>query len=119
MSESVDTSTWQYAVIAVRTEPPRERLVIAYPDETTLRAFIAAPNIIALGYDSRDQAVADIDRYIPMTVASQRSSAGELVSTNRKSPKKARATNMRSADRFGLGWSQSFFSVFPGKRFIG
>jgi hypothetical protein len=43
MGESVDVSTWQYAVIALRTEPRRERLVIAYADEKTLRTLIAAP----------------------------------------------------------------------------
>lgn len=108
MSALADISTWQYAVIAVRTEPSRERLVIAYPDEKTLRAVVAGPSIVALGYDSRNQAVADIDRCIPMTVASQRSSTGELVSTNRKSLEKGRTAKRTSTDRYGLRWTQSF-----------
>jgi hypothetical protein len=49
VDELVDTA-WRYAVISVRSEPDRERLVIAYPDETTLRDLIVAPSIAALGY---------------------------------------------------------------------
>ena len=53
MDELLDTSTWQYAVISVRSDPARERLVIAYPEEDILRDLIAAPSIVALGYTSR------------------------------------------------------------------
>ena len=60
MDEVVDTSTWQYAVINVRSEPDRERLVIAYPDEGSLRFLIAAPSIVALGYSSRADALRSI-----------------------------------------------------------
>ena len=62
MEELVDTSTWRYAVITVRSDPARERLVIAYPDEDTLRDLIAAPSIVALGYTSRADALKNIDR---------------------------------------------------------
>lgn len=61
MDELVVTSTWRYAVINVRSEPDRERLVIAYPDEGSLRFLIAAPSIVALGYTSRADAVRNID----------------------------------------------------------
>jgi len=59
--ELVDTSTWQYAVISIRSKPDREELVIAYPDEDTLRDLIAAPSIVALGYTSRADALKNID----------------------------------------------------------
>jgi hypothetical protein len=62
VDELVETSTWQYAVICVRSEPDRERLVIAYPDEETLRNLIAAPSIVTLGYSSRADALKNIDR---------------------------------------------------------
>jgi hypothetical protein len=62
VDELVETSTWQYAVICVRSEPDRERLVIAYPDEETLRDLIAAPSIVALGYGCRADALKNIDR---------------------------------------------------------
>jgi hypothetical protein len=63
VDELVDTA-WRYAVISVRSEPDRERLVIAYPDETTLRDLIAAPSIVALGYTSRADALKNIDRCV-------------------------------------------------------
>jgi hypothetical protein len=48
----------QYAVIQVSnmTDPP-ERLILAYTDERTLRALIARPSIVGLGFGSRDEAV--------------------------------------------------------------
>src|SRR4051795_2951308 len=61
MNDLVDTSAWRYAVISVRSEPDRERLVIAYPEEETLRGLIAAPSIVALGYTSRADALKNID----------------------------------------------------------
>jgi hypothetical protein len=57
----VDTSSWQYAVINVRSDPDRERLVIAYPDEETLKDLIATSSIVALGYTSRADAVKNVN----------------------------------------------------------
>jgi hypothetical protein len=65
VDELGDISTRRYAVISVRSEPHRERLVIAYPDERTLRALIAAPSIVALGYTSRADALKNIDCCVP------------------------------------------------------
>ena len=56
----VHTSTRQFAVIATRTMPDCERLVIAYSDEKTLCGFLAAPSIVALGYGSREEAEANM-----------------------------------------------------------
>jgi hypothetical protein len=64
VDELVDTSTWQYAVISVRSDPARDRLVIAYPSEETLRNLIAAPSIVALGYTSRADALQNLDRCV-------------------------------------------------------
>jgi hypothetical protein len=64
VDELVDTSTWQYAVISVRSDPARDRLVIAYPSEETLRNLIAAPSIVALGYTSRADALKSMDRCV-------------------------------------------------------
>ena len=69
MTDLVDTSTWQYAVISVRSEPAHERLVIAYPDEETLRHLIAAASIVTLGYSSRADALKNMDRCITTTVS--------------------------------------------------
>jgi hypothetical protein len=64
VDELVYTSTWRYAVVSVRSEPDRERLVIAYPDEETLRDLIAPPSIVTLGYTSRADALKNIDRCV-------------------------------------------------------
>jgi hypothetical protein len=72
VDESVDTSAWRYAVISVQSEPDCERLVIAYPDETTLRDLIAAPSIVALGYTSRADALKNIDRCVTTKASVER-----------------------------------------------
>ena len=59
MNEMVDSSGLRYAVIAgPRTETGPERLVIAYPNEKSLRDLIAARSIIAVGFSSREEAAA-------------------------------------------------------------
>ena len=59
MNQMLDSWGMQYAVIAgLRTETGPERLVIAYPNEKLLRDFIAAASIIAVGFSSREEAIA-------------------------------------------------------------
>jgi hypothetical protein len=73
VSEMVDSSGMQYAVIAgPRTETGPERLVIAYSNEKSLRDLIAAPSIIAVGFFSREEAVSGIRPCLPNAVACQR-----------------------------------------------
>jgi hypothetical protein len=62
---SAHPSTQHYAVISVGTRPHCERLVIQYSDEESLRDLIAAPSIVALGYGSREQAVARMNGCTP------------------------------------------------------
>ncbi len=107
MSEMVDPSTWQFAVIALRTEPRRERLVIAYPDEKALHSLIAAPSIIALGYHSRDRAAADIDQCAPTAVVPRRTSGAAIVGVNEQSRQETCAAKRRTTGRFGLVWGRS------------
>ena len=57
MNLSTDCTTKYFAVISLRDDSLRERLIIAYPDEKSLRALIAAPSILALGYRSRAEAL--------------------------------------------------------------
>jgi hypothetical protein len=60
VKKSVNLSGVQYAVIEVlHTETGRERMVLAYHDEQSLRDLIAAPSIIALGFTSRAEAIAN------------------------------------------------------------
>lgn len=59
LNEKVNSSGVQYAVIAgPRTEAGPERFVIAYSNEESLRDLIAAPSIIAIGFSSREHALA-------------------------------------------------------------
>jgi hypothetical protein len=68
-----DSSGVQYAVIAgLRTETGPERLVIAYPNEESLRDLIAAPSIIAVGFSSLEDAVAGSRACAPTAVTCQR-----------------------------------------------
>jgi hypothetical protein len=72
VNELVDFSGVQYAVIAGRrTETGPERVVIAYPNEESLRDLIAAPSIIAVGFSSREQAVAGGRVCVPTAAAYQ------------------------------------------------
>jgi hypothetical protein len=102
MNDLVDTSAWRYAVISVRSEPNRERLVIAYPEEETLRDLIAPPSIVALGYTSRADALKNIDRSVTTKASLRR-----LLKTASLHPKKTFLTVLRRhAAGFGL-WGTS------------
>jgi len=66
VNKAVDSSDVRYAVIAgLRTETGPERLVIAYPNEESLRDLIAAPSIIALGFSTREEAIAGTRAAVP------------------------------------------------------
>jgi len=70
VNQMVDSSGVRYAVIAgLRTETGPERLVIAYPNEASLRDLIAAPSILAVGFSSREEAVADGRACVPTSVS--------------------------------------------------
>jgi hypothetical protein len=81
VSNLIPNSVLQYAVISVRSGPCCERLVIAYPDEKSLRGLIAAPSIVRLGYRSREEAQANIDRCATTVRHSWRKLTMALVST--------------------------------------
>ena len=102
MDELVETSTWRYAVISVQSEPARERLVIAYPDEDTLRDLIAAPSIVALGYTSRAGALKNIDRCVTTKASLKRLLKTALLYPNMAFLTECRAALRRLAGGFGL-----------------
>jgi len=98
VDELIDTSAWRYAVIRVRFDPDRERLVIAYPEEETLRDLIAAPSIVALGYTSRADALKNIDRCVTIKASLKR-----LLKTASLQPNMTSLTVLRRlAAGFGL-----------------
>ena len=72
MKQMVDSSGMQYAVIAgVRAETGPERLVTAYPNEKSLRDLIAAASIIAVGFSSREEAIAGGRAPMPIAIDRQ------------------------------------------------
>jgi hypothetical protein len=101
VDELVDTSTWRYAVISVRSEPDRERLVIAYPDEGTLRDLIAAPSIVVLGYTSRADALKNIDRCVTTKASLKRLLKTASLHPNMTFLTECRAALRRLAGAFG------------------
>ena len=102
MDELVVSLTWQYAVISVRSEPDRERLVIEYPDEETLRDLIAAPSIVALGYTSRADALKNIDRCVTTTSSLKRLLETAVLHTNMTFLTECRVALRRLAGGFRL-----------------
>ena len=102
MDELVVSSTWQYAVISVRSEPGGERLVIEYPDEETLRDLIAAPSIVALGYTSRADALKNIDRCVTTTSSLKRLLETAVLHTNMTFLTECRVALRRLAGGFRL-----------------
>ncbi len=102
MDELVDTSAWRYAVINVRSEPDRERLVIAYPDEETLRDLIAAPSVVAFGYTSRADALKNIDRCVTTRASLKRRLKTASDHPNMTFLTECRTALRRLAGSFGL-----------------
>jgi hypothetical protein len=102
VNDLVDTSTWRYAVIGVRSEPARERLVIAYPDEVTLRDLIAGPSIVALGYTSPADALKNIDRCIATTASLKQLLQTAVLHPNLTFLTECRVALPRLAGAFGL-----------------
>jgi hypothetical protein len=102
VEDLVDTSTCRYAIVNVRSEPDRERLVIAYPDEGTLRFLIAAPSIVALGYASRADALRNIDRCVTTKASLRRLLKTALYHSNMTFLTECRAALRRFAGGFEL-----------------
>lgn len=83
MNSVVNSSGMQYALIAgLRTETGPERLVIAYSNERSLREFIAAASIIAVGFSSREEAVADSKASLATAAATSEESMPASVAEN-------------------------------------
>src|SRR6202007_2033277 len=75
VNELVDSSGVQYAVIAgIRTETGPERLVIAYPNEKSLRDLLSASSILAVGFSSPEDAVAGSKAPRPAAISYQQTS---------------------------------------------
>jgi hypothetical protein len=77
VKQMFDSWGMQYAVIAgLRTETGPEHLVIAYPNEKSLRDLIAAASIIAVGFSSREEAAAGGRASVPTAIYRQQMPEG-------------------------------------------
>ena len=73
MNAAVDFPGAWYAVIEVlQTETGHENIVIAYPNEKTLREAFAASSIVAFGFGTRGEAVVAGATSFPTAVADPR-----------------------------------------------
>jgi hypothetical protein len=106
VSRLVHISMRQYAVISVRRAPHCERLVVAYPDERTLRDLLAEPSIVATGYDSRAEAEASICRYGSSAQPLHRRSWATLVANSKRALKEV-PRRVLAKETFSLGKTQS------------
>jgi len=70
MNALLQLTKLQYAVIQLSsiTDPP-ERLILAYTDEWALRALIAGPSIVELGFGSREEALSTQNPTLEKAVA--------------------------------------------------
>ena len=69
MNALAQSANVQYAVIRVSsTTAFLERIVLAYPNEQTLRGLIAGPSIIGFGFASQEEALATVDGDFPTDV---------------------------------------------------
>jgi len=102
----------QFAVISVRAVPHYERLVIAYPDEKTLRDLLAGPSIVALGYSSREEAEASKYCYGTPAQTLRRKSMATLVANSTQALKEFVSSHLLAEDAFSLGKMHSTICGF-------
>jgi len=101
MSVLVDVKTQQFAVISVHSQPRRERLVLAYRDENSLRDCLSEASILAVGYRSREEALAIIDSSIAVPPAAAPKERAELRSVVGQTLSDREASQLSSEGRFG------------------
>jgi len=115
VSEMVISSSVRYAVIAgLRTETGLERLVIAYPNEKSLRDLIAARSILAVGFSSREEAAAGRNAFLRPAAAWYEQMRETISVWNEKCLQVFKSADRRaqigSALRRAAGFFVSFYS---------
>lgn len=70
MNALLQSTKERYAVIQLSSaSDPPERLILAYTDEGAIRALIAEPSIVGLGFGSREEAVSTENPTLEKAVA--------------------------------------------------
>ena len=113
MNDLVDTTTWRYAVICVRSEPARERLVIAYPDEQTLRDPHRSTWYCGARLRLSADALKNIDRCVTTTASVKRLLKAAVLHTNMTFFTECRVPLRRLAGGFGLSGTSRIMRNLP------
>jgi hypothetical protein len=100
MNALAQSTNMQYAVIRLSGTKAPERVVIAYPNEETLRDLIAEPSIVGLGFVSRQDALATADGDFPKTNVLRRAIKKAIAVGNNKF--QAHSVMNRLLDGFSL-----------------
>ena len=117
MNALLQLTKLQYAVIQLSsiTDPP-DRLILAYADERTLRALIAGPSIVGLGFGSREEAVSTENPTLEKVVSPASASELESARPGQHQPycrgdRKAPWSCLSSLRRLASGIVQFAFAV--------
>ena len=106
MNAVVDFPDAWYAVIeGLQTETGHENIVIAYPNEKTLREAFAASSIVAFGFATRDEAIEAVaDPPITETMTTEINKPSQR--PNWAEPRKEKDSILRRLGRFLVSsWS--------------
>lgn len=105
-----------YAVIQLSSivDPP-DRLILAYTDEGALRALIAGPSIVGLGFDSREEAVSTENPTLEKAVAPLPASGSDSARLRQHQPscrsRSAPSSSFSSLGRLASGIVQFAFAA--------
>lgn len=114
MSSLVHTAMREYA----GTEPRCERLVVAYPDEKSLRDFLAAGGTLPPGDRSREEAQPGIDQCTTTAHPSRRRLTPGFVAYSMLSLRKLVSGHLLSEGKFSLVNTESVFRDLVQHAFV-
>ena len=103
MNVAVDYPDGRYAVIeGLQTETGHEHIVIAYPNEKTLRAAFAEPSIVAFGFATREEAMAAGSVSFLAALASQRTTEANTSSATCRLAWRLDWTDQAQAEKYSM-----------------
>jgi hypothetical protein len=115
MNALLQSTKVQYAVIQLSATGPPERLILAYPDEETLRALIAGPSIVGLGFGCREEAVSTSNAALKMSAAPSPTNRSDSVPIEQHQThsggRAAKWSSLLSLRRVGNGIVQCAFAA--------
>lgn len=124
MNVVVDYPDSRYAVIeGLQTETGHEHIVIAYPNEKTLRAAFAAPSIVAFGFGTREEAMAAGAVSFLAALADQRTRATKTAAGIQRPARKVNWTDESRAEKYSMlrrlgGFLDNFYGGVFASAFV-